>query len=533
MSAPSAILSLLQGSKSAPRSPIESGPGDAAEGDSSYFVSLVKQSIDDLDARRLNSRENIDARPESTAEPVDKVTTKSVSEPDESDERAESRSAEELAALGNPLPLPLPLPVAAPQAVPSPPLELDLATTLPLRLPATPPGLVAEIVTPAAADTQLEEFAVGMGIDRSLAKLLLQQTALDTAPRATAVGTPALAGVPNAPIAGFVATSALSDAVLNPLVGTAPAHAMSVSESVVSSFSMANSPALAAAVADIDDLSLASGKPSSDVALEFAETLSDEDVLRWRAVSHRSDWVSPLRDLAKEVGAKLEVELSQTLSDSDFAAASAALRGMTLDRLTGAAAIDTSLVSTTPGGGAAPAIAGIAAVGGASAGNVGQSPLSSSSESVMPVRVPDAALPIEQRAEEFAQQVGRRLLQQIRESRWTVSLQLDPQRLGPMDIELQLEGNQVVANVAVVNAEVRQLMESALPKLRESLDSAGLNLAGWSFAQSGSRESREFAEQFTAVGGAKTRVADEVAAVSGATSDSRDEQSTRAVDVYV
>jgi flagellar hook-length control protein FliK len=102
-----------------------------------------------------------------------------------------------------------------------------------------------------------------------------------------------------------------------------------------------------------------------------------------------------------------------------------------------------------------------------------------------------------------------------------------------MDIELQLEGNQVVANVVVVNPEVRQLLESALPKLRESLDSAGLNLAGWSFAQSGSRESREFAEQFSAVGGVKTRVAEEVGAVSGTSSDTRDEQSTRAVDVYV
>ena len=101
-----------------------------------------------------------------------------------------------------------------------------------------------------------------------------------------------------------------------------------------------------------------------------------------------------------------------------------------------------------------------------------------------------------------AEQVVRRLRRQNREDRWTGNLQLGPRRLGPMDIELQLDGNQVTAQVGVANAEVRHLLESALPKLRESLDSAGLNLANWSFAQSGAREYREFAQQ-TAAAAAK------------------------------
>jgi hypothetical protein len=268
-------------------------------------------------------------------------------------------------------------------------------------------------------------------------------------------------------------------------------------------------------------------------SLEIAETLSDEDVLRWRAVAHRSEVISPLRELPTDGVVALEAELAQTLSDSDFVVASAALRGMTLDHRVLGTVVDTPNQLAGVAAGSATAVVSISSIGGAAAGNVGQSLVPAPAETIPPVRVPDGSLPIEQRAEEFAEQVGRRLLQQIRESRWSVSLQLDPQHLGPMDIELQLEGNQVVASVAVANPDVRHLLESALPKLRESLDSAGLNLAGWSFAQSGSRESRDFAEQFVALGGVKGRIAEEASVNPGIGSGVWDEQSTRAVDVYV
>jgi flagellar hook-length control protein FliK len=147
--------------------------------------------------------------------------------------------------------------------------------------------------------------------------------------------------------------------------------------------------------------------------------------------------------------------------------------------------------------------------------------------------VPDPALQHELRAEQFAEQVGRRMLQQIREDRWTVHLQLDPQRLGPMEIELQLEGNQVTAQVGVANAEVRHLLESALPKLRESLDSAGLNLANWSFAQSGAREYREFAQQSAAAAAKAAPKGVEGAIEDEAPRRVTEDSASRVVDVYV
>lgn len=526
MSAPSAILSLLQGSKSAPPNPTESVLGDASKGDPDYFVSLVKQNIEDIDAKRLKSRENNDSKSDAIADGNVKVAIND----DDLDELNESRPVAELAAFGNTLPLPSPLP----------PASISFGVSLPaIPSPAMVVPGIEVAVTAATADTQLEDFAVGMGIDRRLAKLLLQQTAFDT----TLPSTPVVGASVSAGVMSSVASAATGPIGVS-LVGTSGPAALGTPAAITPvgmtlavpnmgpSLAVVAAPAAAASLA-LDESHIHREPSSSEQTFELVETLSDEDVLRWRAVTHRSDWLSPTRDISTDLAGTLEIELSKTLSDSDFAAASAALRGMTLDRLTGAANPDTAGSMASVSGFSTPAIGPIASIGGAATGNVGQLPMPSSADTATPVRVPDGSLPIEQRAEEFAEQVGRRLLQQIRESRWTVSLQLDPQHLGPMDIELQLEGNQVVANVAVASPEVRHLLESALPKLRESLDSAGLNLAGWSFAQSGSHGSRDFAEQFAAVGGTTARVAEEAASTSSADADLRDEQSTRAVDVYV
>lgn len=100
---------------------------------------------------------------------------------------------------------------------------------------------------------------------------------------------------------------------------------------------------------------------------------------------------------------------------------------------------------------------------------------------------PDPKLSFGERVQAFADAVAQRVLGQIRNENWSVSLQLDPGNLGAMDIDLTLRGNAVAANVGVANPEVRALLEAGLPRLKESLEASGLQLAGWSFGQSGSR----------------------------------------------
>jgi len=55
-------------------------------------------------------------------------------------------------------------------------------------------------------------------------------------------------------------------------------------------------------------------------------------------------------------------------------------------------------------------------------------------------------------------------------------LQLTPQDMGPLEVRLKLEGDQLQAHFTSAEAEVRQALEHSLPRLRELLGEHGLNL---------------------------------------------------------
>jgi hypothetical protein len=117
----------------------------------------------------------------------------------------------------------------------------------------------------------------------------------------------------------------------------------------------------------------------------------------------------------------------------------------------------------------------------------GQGSLTGGAETSQVLSAPDPKLTFGERVQAFADAVAQRVLGQIRNENWSVSLQLDPANLGAMEIDLTLRGNAVTANLGVANAEVRALLEAGLPRLKESLEASGLQLANWSFGQSGSR----------------------------------------------
>jgi hypothetical protein len=113
------------------------------------------------------------------------------------------------------------------------------------------------------------------------------------------------------------------------------------------------------------------------------------------------------------------------------------------------------------------------------------------------LQTPDTKLSFGERVQAFADAVAQRVIGQIRDENWSVRLQLEPANLGAMDIDLSLTGNVVAATVGVANNDVRALLESGLPRLRESLESAGLQLSGWNFGQSGSRAFNDSARKFS------------------------------------
>lgn len=112
-------------------------------------------------------------------------------------------------------------------------------------------------------------------------------------------------------------------------------------------------------------------------------------------------------------------------------------------------------------------------------------------DSVEHLRVLDQRMNFEDRTQSFADAVAQRIMNQVRSENWNVSLQLEPGNLGSMDISLLLRGSELTANVNMSSSEAKAILQAGLPRLQESLESYGLQLAGWSFGQSGSRAQGE------------------------------------------
>ena len=497
-----------------------------------------------------------------------------------------------------------------------------LPVAMPIATPVATP--VAEKVP--AQDSELEDFAVKLGIDRSLARLLLTQTSGAPAADATMapVATPDVSGfnaafqnaaLPNVlppataesaglgidglNSAGFTASllaagaANVADPDETPPAGAAiAANATPASPQVDSAVA---TPPSAPTLTQLDLARLtgasasiavtnASGRdtkivpPALSAAPESltpiaAAPLGDEDLLRWRSIAARAEPVvgkadsaaAPTEDAAaaiattlvdgvkdrfatKDVGnrttrTKDMVRGREAQTNADELLGISSLRTMTLDHAVSKAPMLASTLGVMTLQTATPSVVhpdagattpGFAIDTGATA--VTQSTSSGASGGIMnePLRMPEPKLDFATRAEMFADQVAQRVLGQIRNQAYDVSLQIDPRNLGPMDISLRVDGAKVTANVAVTHPEVRGLLESGLPRLRESLESAGLSLTNWSFAQSGSRDSSGMRQGGGSAAGEMrrvSRVTDE--AESGVAVNAIAGGSNRAVDLFV
>jgi flagellar hook-length control protein FliK len=515
-----------------------------------------------------------------------------------------------------------------------------LPVAMPIATPVTTP--VAEKAP--AEDSELEDFAVKLGIDRSLARLLLTQTSGAPAADATMapVATPDVSGFnaafQNAALPNVLPTATAESAGLSSagftasLLAAGAANVADVDQTPIADAAIAvnatpASPEIYPAVAtppsaptltQLDLARLTAGPvsievkgASSDVpaastrdtaiapttfvvppALNAAPEsltpiaaapLGDEDLLRWRSIAARAAPVTGKLDSAAAVAAAAPTataptevaaaEVATTLVDgvkdrfatkdvgnrttrtkdmvrgreaqtnADELLGISSLRTMTLDHAVSKAPMLAStlgvmtLQTATPSvvhPDAGPTTPGFAIDTGATA--VTQSTSGGASGGIMnePLRMPEPKLDFATRAEMFADQVAQRVLGQIRNQAYDVSLQIDPRNLGPMDISLRVDGAKVTANVAVTHPEVRGLLESGLPRLRESLESAGLSLTNWSFAQSGSRDSSGMRQGGGSAAGEMrrvSRVTDE--AESGVAVNAIAGGSNRAVDLFV
>lgn len=81
----------------------------------------------------------------------------------------------------------------------------------------------------------------------------------------------------------------------------------------------------------------------------------------------------------------------------------------------------------------------------------------------------------------FGEVLAQKLAVAVKDGNWSVKLNLNPASLGPVGVELQVSNNGIEGQIAANDANVRQLLNDSLPRLRQSLealvgDHAGVNI---------------------------------------------------------
>lgn len=98
----------------------------------------------------------------------------------------------------------------------------------------------------------------------------------------------------------------------------------------------------------------------------------------------------------------------------------------------------------------------------------------------------------------WSQQLSDRVLWLARGDVQSAQINITPAHLGPIQVNLSLNGEQMSAHFVSAHQEVRQALEDALPRLREMLAGAGINLGQ---ANVGSQQQQQAQpEQFAAAG---------------------------------
>lgn len=80
--------------------------------------------------------------------------------------------------------------------------------------------------------------------------------------------------------------------------------------------------------------------------------------------------------------------------------------------------------------------------------------------------------------------------------RYTVTLQLAPEHLGEVRLQIHVAGKEVQTLIQAATPEARQSLQSGGEQLRQSLDQAGLNLAGFQVSTGGGGGAQDRQRQF-------------------------------------
>ncbi|MGF1699368.1 flagellar hook-length control protein FliK [Photobacterium makurazakiensis] len=99
---------------------------------------------------------------------------------------------------------------------------------------------------------------------------------------------------------------------------------------------------------------------------------------------------------------------------------------------------------------------------------------------------PQSPLPLNK--EQASEQLAERMQMMLSKNLKHVDIRLDPPELGKLQIKLSMNNDQATVQFTVGNQQTRDLVEQAMPRLRELLNQQGLQLTQSSVQQDGSRQ---------------------------------------------
>lgn len=159
-------------------------------------------------------------------------------------------------------------------------------------------------------------------------------------------------------------------------------------------------------------------------------------------------------------------------SGSSSAPADAALAGaaasLTAERADSTASLAPSAAASDAGA-PVPLPAALSALGSATPGTAGVPAQADGSH---------AALTAHPGSPEFGSQLGDRISSFVRAGVHHAQLQLNPAEMGPLTVQIQLDGQTAQIHLAAENARTRLALEMSMPLLAGSLREAGLTLTG-------------------------------------------------------
>lgn len=182
--------------------------------------------------------------------------------------------------------------------------------------------------------------------------------------------------------------------------------------------------------------------------------------------------VAAVQQRTGDAGARAEALQQQAAASSAAAAlapaAAAALSGT-------ATALRLADGAAQPASTAAPSSGTLDAAAAAAAGTAGSLP---SGVAAAPPAPAEAQLSARWGSEGFAAQLSQQISTYVRDGIEHARLHLNPAEMGPVQVQIQLDGQAAWVHLGADQSATRQVLEQALPQLAATLREAGFTLAG-------------------------------------------------------